>query len=188
MNYSTENKVMRGEIYYCDFGKNEGSIQNGIRPALVVQCEEGNKASTTTLVAAITAVIKKRYLPSHIILGERFGLKQPSMVMLEQLRTVNQKDLFGYIGCVDDPEMLRLINNGLKKALGLWVYKPKNESDVRCLCPRCYADYKNHPDFTVRRLNPFDDEKHHCDKCDGYGYDYIVRERQVGEQGGAFRV
>lgn len=81
-------KVKRGEIYLYDFGTNEGSIQNGLRPALVVQCDEGNKASCTTVIAAMTTVIKKRYLPSHIILGDRFGLKEPSMVMLEQLRTV----------------------------------------------------------------------------------------------------
>jgi len=89
----TENKekVKRGEIYLCDFGSNAGSIQNGVRPVLVVQCDEGNQASTTTIVAALTSVIKKRYLPSHIILGDKFGLKEPSMVMLEQLKTVNQK-------------------------------------------------------------------------------------------------
>ena len=61
-------KVKRGEIYLYDFGTNEGSIQNGLRPALVVQCDEGNKASCTTVIAAMTTVIKKRYLPSHIIL------------------------------------------------------------------------------------------------------------------------
>lgn len=184
MNHDTRNKVMRGEIYYYDFGNNEGSIQNGVRPALVVQCEEGNKASTTTVVAAITAVIKKRYLPSHIILGERFGLKQPSMVMLEQLRTVNQDDLQSYIGCVDDPYIMKLINNGIKKAFGLWIYKPRPHEDVRCLCPHCLADYKSHPDYLVRRLNPFDREKQPCDKCDGYGYDYIVTERQRPAHGG----
>lgn len=171
------NRVMRGEIYYYDFGSNEGSIQNGVRPVLVVQCEEGNKASTTTVVAAITATVKKRYLPSHIILGDRFGLKKPSMVMLEQLKTVNQSDLQNYVGYVDDPYIMRLINNGLKKALGMWVYRARPEEDVRCLCPRCLADYKSHPNYLVRRLNPFDRELHRCDKCDGVGYDYVLTER-----------
>ena len=89
-----DTNVKRGEIYLYDFGTNEGSIQNGLRPALVVQCDEGNKASCTTVIAAMTTVIKKRYLPSHIILGDRFGLKEPSMVMLEQLRTVNQRRFY----------------------------------------------------------------------------------------------
>ena len=83
-------KVKRGEIYLYDFGSNSESIQNGLRPVLVVQCDEGNQASSTTIVAALTTVIKKRYMPSHIVLGDNFGLREPSMVMLEQIRTVNQ--------------------------------------------------------------------------------------------------
>lgn len=181
-------KVKRGEIYYYDFGNNEGSIQNGVRPVLVVQCEEGNQASTTTVVAAITSVIKKRYLPSHIILGDKFGLNKPSMVMLEQLKTINQAELQRYVGVVDDPELVRLINNGLKKALGLWVYKPRQVADVRCLCGRCLNDYKASPDFIVRRLNPFDRKKQRCDKCSDFGYEYIVTERKRTQQGGAVNV
>ena len=130
----TENKekVKRGEIYLHDFGNNAGSIQNGVRPVLVVQCDEGNQASMTTVVAALTSVIKKRYLPSHIILGDKFGLKEPSMVMLEQLKTVNQSELVEYIGFVDNEYLLRKVNHGLKKALGLWVDKPqKHKGDIR---------------------------------------------------------
>ena len=92
---------------------NIGSIQNGVRPVLVVQCDEGNQASTTTVVAALTSVIKKRYLPSHIILGDKFGLKEPSMVMLEQLKTVNQSELVEYIGFVDSEYLLRKVTHGL---------------------------------------------------------------------------
>ncbi len=157
-------KVKRGEIYLYDFGTNEGSIQNGLRPALVVQCDEGNKASCTTVIAAMTTVIKKRYLPSHIILGDRFGLKEPSMVMLEQLRTVNQADLLEYIG--------------VKKALGLWVDKPyRKPADMRCLCVKCLESYKNSPNYIVKRLDPFAKAKDKCDKCQSYGYDYLVIER-----------
>lgn len=73
-------KVKRGGIYLYDFGSNPESIQNGIRPVLVVQCDEGNQASRTTIVAALTTAIKKRYMPSHIVLGDNFGLREPSMV------------------------------------------------------------------------------------------------------------
>lgn len=86
-------KVKCGEIYLYDFGNNEGSIQNGIRPVLIVQCDGGNQASTTTVIAALTTAIKKQFLPSYIILGENFGLREPSMVMFEQLKTVNQSEL-----------------------------------------------------------------------------------------------
>ena len=139
----------------------------------MVQCDEGNDASPTTVVAAITTAVKKRYLPSHIILGEDFGLKKPSMVMLEQLKTVNQSELKDYIGFVDSPFLMRLINNGLKKALGMWVNKPRT-GDIRCLCGKCLSDYKSNPNFIVKRLDPYAKEKQHCDKCLDYGYDYIV--------------
>lgn len=173
----TENKekVKRGEIYLHDFGSNAGSIQNGVRPVLVVQCDEGNQASTTTIVAALTSVIKKRYLPSHIILGDKFGLKEPSMVMLEQLKTVNQSDLVEYIGFVDSEYLLRKVNHGLKKALGLWVDKPqKQKRDIRCLCSKCLEDYKSNSGYIIRRLDPFAKVKQKCDKCQNDGYDYIV--------------
>ena len=81
--------VKRFEIYLYDFGAMPGSIQNGIRPALIIQDNRFNENSPTTIVAAITSVIKKERLPSHIFLGQEFGLSKPSMVMLEQLRTVN---------------------------------------------------------------------------------------------------
>ena len=107
------NKVKRGEIYFYNFGENPGSIQCGERPVMVVQCDEGNQAGPTTIIAAISSSIKKRYLPTHIYLGEDFGLKKPSMVMLEQLKTVNQDELKGYVGYADEA-MMRVVNNALK--------------------------------------------------------------------------
>lgn len=170
-------KVKRGEIYYYDFGSNEGSIQSGVRPVLVVQCEEGNNFSTTTVVAAITTAIKKRYLPSHIYLGTECGLREPSMVMLEQIKTVNQGDLERRIGCVSDPATLKIINNGLKKALGLWYNKPRDEANVRCLCKQHLDEYMQDKDLMIRRFDIFDRTKHRCDKCDAMGYEYTVTEK-----------
>lgn len=178
MKNKKNSKVKRGEIYLYDFGTNEGSIQSGVRPALVVQCDEGNDASTTTVIAAMTSFIKKQYLPSHIILGDRFGLKEPSMVMLEQLRTVNQSDLIEYVGRIDDEHYTKKVNIGIKKALGLWADKLYHKpTDIRCLCGKCLAGYKNSPNYIVRRLDPFAKTKGKCDKCQNYGYDYIVIER-----------
>ena len=120
---------------------------------------------------------KKRYLPSHIILGEEFGLKKPSMVLLEQIRTVNREDLREYIGTVDDDKLFRQINATLKKTFGLWVYKPEGKENIRCLCPKCLNDYIHNPDYIVRRLDPFAKRKDRCDKCDGDGWDYVVTDR-----------
>ncbi len=180
MELKENQKVKRGEIYLHDFGNNAGSIQNGIRPVLVVQCNEGNQTSTTTIVAAITSVIKKSHFSSHIILGDKFGLKEPSMLMLEQLKTVNQSELVEYIGFVDSEYLLRKINYGLKKALGLWVDKAR-KSDIRCLCSKCLNDYKSNPNI-VRRLDPLVKEKHKCDKCSNMGYDYLIYDKSISKR------
>ena len=79
-----EKMICRGDLFYYDFGDNSGSVQSGERPVLVVQADDYNQNAPTIIVEAVTSVIKKRYLPSHIILGEEFGLKKPSMVLLEQ--------------------------------------------------------------------------------------------------------
>lgn len=177
-NTNINRKVKRGEIYLYDFESDTESIQNGVRPVLVVQCDEGNEASTTTIIAAMTTVIKKRYMPSHIVLGDNFGLIEPSMVMLEQIRTVNQSELTNYIGIVDSEYMQKKINFGLKKALGLWIERsPKRKNNIRCLCGKCLNDYKSNPDYIVRRLDPFESTKHRCDKCSDSGYDYIIYDR-----------
>ena len=151
-----EKMICRGDLFYYDFGDNSGSVQSGERPVLVVQADDYNQNAPTIIVAAVTSVIKKRYLPSHIILGEEFGLKKPSMVLLEQIRTVNKEDLREYIGTVDDDKLFRQINATLKKTFGLWVYKP---------------------DYIVRRLDPFAKRKDRCDKCDGDGWDYVITDR-----------
>lgn len=101
-----------------------------------------------------------------------------SMVMLEQLKTVNQSDLIEYIGKIDDEHYMKKINIGIKKAMGLWVDKPyRNPTDIRCLCVKCLEDYKNNPNFIVKRLDPFARVKEKCDKCQNLGYDYLVIER-----------
>ena len=94
--------VKYGEIYYYDFGTHEGSVQNGKRPAVIIQDNRMNEHSPTTLIAAVTSVTKKLYLPSHIVLGEQYGLTIPSMVLLEQIACVNQSDLGEYIGFIDN--------------------------------------------------------------------------------------
>lgn len=174
MNTSINNKVKRGELYYYDFGKKEGSIQSGKRPVLVVQCNEGNEASMTTVIASLTTVVKKCYMPTHIYLGDNYGLKEPSMVLLEQIQTVNQSELLSYIGCIDSEYVMKKVNNGLKSALGLWSNKPYRKNDVRCLCPKCLEDYKSNPDYIIRRLDSFAKAKEKCDKCQSLGYEYIV--------------
>lgn len=171
-------KVKRFEIYLYDFGAMPGSIQNGIRPALIIQDNRFNENSPTTIVAAITSVIKKERLPSHIFLGQEFGLSKPSMVMLEQLRTVNQDELREYVGAISDPYLTKIIGRGIKKTLGMWDYAPRDKTAIRCLCPQCAESYRNTRSFIIRRLDPFQKAKDACDRCNRPGWDYVVVDRK----------
>jgi len=170
--------VKRFEIYLYDFGAMPGSIQNGIRPALIIQDNRFNENSPTTIVAAITSVIKKERLPSHIFLGQEFGLSKPSMVILEQLRTVNQDELREYVGAISDPYLTKIIGRGIKKTLGMWDYAPRDKTAIRCLCPQCAESYRNTRSFIIRRLDPFQKAKDACDRCNRPGWDYVVVDRK----------
>lgn len=170
--------VKRFEIYLYDFGSMPGSVQNGIRPALIIQDNRFNENSPTTIVAAITSVIKKERLPSHIFLGQEFGLSKPSMVMLEQMRTVNQNELGEYIGAITDPYLIKILGRGIKKTLGMWDYAPRDKTAIRCLCPQCAESYRNTRSFVIRRLDPFQKAKDACDRCNRPGWDYVVVDRK----------
>ena len=171
-------RVKRFEIYLYDFGSMPGSVQNGIRPALIIQDNRFNENSPTTIVAAITSAIKKERLPSHIFLGQEFGLSKPSMVMLEQIRTVNQNELGEYIGAITDPYLTKILGRGIKKTLGMWDYAPRDKTAVRCLCPQCAESYRNTRSFIIRRLDPFQKAKDACDRCNRPGWDYVVVDRK----------
>ena len=168
--------VKRGDIFWFDFGINSGSVQNGHRPALVIQADNFNANSTTTVIATITSVKKGLHLPSHIYLGDKYGLPQPSTVMLEQIRTINQDELGDYIGSINDKQTLHALEIGIKKTFGLWVYGTAKD-DVRCLCPRCVTEYMDSRSFRISRLDPFQKTKEPCDRCNRPGYDYVLRLR-----------
>lgn len=111
--------VKRGEIYYYNFGNQNGSVQGGIHPALVIQGDAANEKSPTTVVAVITSHIRKPWLPSHIVIGTECGLKKPSMIQLGQIHTVNQSDLLDYVGRVEADEPQEAIAAGLTRFLEL---------------------------------------------------------------------
>ena len=88
-------KIKWGEIYTCDLGNMKGSVQCGVRPVLVVQTNKLNSNSPTVVVAVITSARKREDISSHIFLETNCGFREPSMVMLEQVRTIDKlKNLF----------------------------------------------------------------------------------------------
>ena len=103
--------VRRGEIYYADLSPVVGSEQGGIRPVLIVQNNTGNKYSPTVIAAAITSRQGKANLPTHIEL-HGCGLSKDSVVLLEQIRTLDKKRLRDRMGEVDEGAM-SAVNNAL---------------------------------------------------------------------------
>jgi len=111
-------KVHRGDIYYVDFGNQPGSVVHGIRPAMVVQNDVGNRHAPTIIVAAITTEIKKTRQPTHVLLGSQFGLPQESMLMLEQLATIDKVMLQNCIGTADE-EFMKKVDRALSVSVGV---------------------------------------------------------------------
>lgn len=111
--------IKRGEIYYADLSPVIGSEQGGIRPVLIVQNDIGNKYSPTVIAAAITSQINKAKLPTHIeISSQEYGLQKDSVILLEQIRTIDKKRLKEKIGHLDD-ELMEKVNEALSISFGL---------------------------------------------------------------------
>ncbi len=111
--------VKRGDIFYADLSPVVGSEQGGIRPVLVVQNDIGNKYSPTVIVAAITSQINKAKLPTHIELpGDDYGLSKDSVVLMEQIRTIDKRRLKEKIGHLDD-DVSAKIDEALKVSFSL---------------------------------------------------------------------
>jgi mRNA interferase MazF len=120
---STNNlDIKRGHLYYADLSPVVGSEQGGIRPVLIVQNDIGNKYSPTVIVAAITSQINKAKLPTHIeISANEYGLNKDSIILLEQIRTIDKKRLREKIGCLDE-SMMAKVDGSLQISLGLFRF------------------------------------------------------------------
>ena len=113
--------VKRGEIYYADLSPVVGSEQGGVRPVLVVQNDIGNKYSPTIIAAAVTSQVAKTRLPTHISLqGVNCGLPKDSVVLLEQIRTLDKRRLREKIGELSF-DMMQKVNDGLLISLGIFT-------------------------------------------------------------------
>lgn len=100
--------IRRGDLFYADLNPVVGSEQGGIRPVLVIQNDVGNNFSPTVVAAAITSRKAKNSLPTHILLENVPGLAPTSLLLLEQLRTIDRKRLRGYIGRISKEKMLEV--------------------------------------------------------------------------------
>ena len=171
-----KNTYLRGELYYADLGTGIGSEQNGYRPVVIIQNDVGNRHSPTTIVATISTQIKtKANLPTHYYLKPGSGLVQPSMVMLEQIRTVDKTRLVQYIGKLSDGE-IKGLNHALAVSIGLIPTTPGKLT--LCLCSTCAENFYGSGAYYLRRVNPIKVEKEPCTYCNQRaGFDYEITPR-----------
>ena len=114
-----EPNVRRGDIYYADLSPVVGSEQGGTRPVLIVQNDTGNRHSPTVIAAAITSQLGKARLPTHITVpGREVGLAKDSVVLLEQIRTLDKRRLREHMGRLSDEQMSR-VNEAIAVSFGL---------------------------------------------------------------------
>ena len=127
-------KIKRGDIYYADLRPVVGCEQGGIRPVVILQNNTGNRFSPTTIAAAITSRDGKHPIPTHIHIDRQFhGLHRDSMILLEQVRTLDQKRLREYIGCLDKA-ILAAVDRGLIVSLGMKnIQREKTAADTAAM-------------------------------------------------------
>ena len=114
-----ETSVKRGDIYYADLSPVVGSEQGGTRPVLIVQNDTGNRHSPTVIAAAITSQTGKARLPTHIgIAGGSVGLSKDSVILLEQIRTIDKKRLREHMGHLDEKQM-SMVDDAIAVSFGL---------------------------------------------------------------------
>ena len=118
--------VRRGDIYYADLSPVVGSEQGGMRPVLIVQNDVGNKYSPT-VIAAITSKTSKSKLPTHIeVYADKYGLAKDSVILLEQIRTIDKTRLKEKMGHLDD-YVMNQVNDAITVSFGLELTAPRQE-------------------------------------------------------------
>ena len=184
VNTMTEPSVKRGDIFYADLSPVVGSEQGGTRPVLIVQNDTGNRHSPTVIAAAITSQTGKARLPTHInIAGGSVGLSKDSIILLEQIRTIDKRRLGKRIGMLDKNQ-IKAIDKAISASVSNDVIdRMFTEKDIQVLCPACAAKLRESGEYIVLRADPFQIEHEACSICnkpDGIpdGYDYFVKKKQ----------
>lgn len=164
---------LRGDMYYADLGKGIGSEQEGYRPVVIIQNNVGNKHSPTVIIASITSKRDaKAKLPTHYLIEAEDGLEMPSIVLLEQLRTIDKRRLSSFIGHLSERH-IQGINHALAVSVGLIENIPNKL--ILCLCRTCAENFYGSGAFVLRRVNAEQTEKDICTYCNSRkGFDYEI--------------
>ena len=139
--------IRRGDIYYADLSPVIGSEQGGLRPVLIVQNDVGNRHSPTVIAAAITSKIGKTKLPTHIdIFANKVGLAKDSVILLEQVRTLDKKRLKERMGHLDD-NIMQKVNDAISISFGLGEMQNKPFGDERVYMGSSYTAAEKTPSY-----------------------------------------
>lgn len=166
----------RGEIYYIDFGDGVGSEQRGYRPAVIISNNIGNRNSTTVIVAAITTLRPNKVkLPTHVYVGTETGLDNPSIILLEQIRTISKERVSDYVGTLSEGQI-----KALWRALVISMGETSGDDNniVMCLCKRCADNFRAMGTYRLLCVGK-DQKKDTCTYCNyrkGYDYELIPKE------------
>lgn len=165
-----------GDIYFADLGQGVGSEQMGYRPVVIIQNDVGNKHSPTVAVAAITSKADARAKqPTHCFIGTDYGLELPSVILLEQVRTLDKKRLEKFTGSLEEKH-LRELNRALAISVGL--IRPPQQNLVLCLCKPCADNFRMDGKYDFVRVSE-NQERDTCTYCNhrmGYEYELIARD------------
>ncbi len=154
---------LRGDMYYADLGRGIGSEQEGYRPVVIIQNNKGNKHSPTVIVAAISSKVGvKPKLPTHYFINAEDGLELSSIVLMEQIRTLDKRRLAKYIGRLSNKH-IRGLNHALAVSIGLT--KPIPGKLTLCLCGACADAFRGTGAFALRKITPGQAEKEVCAYC-----------------------
>jgi mRNA interferase MazF len=166
-------RVLRGDIFMADFTGAKGSEQGGPRPALVVSNNTGNRHAPTVIVAPITSRMKPA-LPTHLPISGIPALHEGSVVLLEQLRTIDKSRLGRYMGSLGSA-LMSVAGAALAASLGL--HGTARSRSIMTLCPVCAQGFSD-SGYRLRRLDGGSGAKERCTVCSTRtGFDYEVVER-----------
>lgn len=166
-------EIRRGEIYRADLNPVVGSEQGGHRPVLIIQNNLGNQHSPTIIVAAITSKPKTK-LPTHVAIGGLKGLEKDSVVLLEQLRTIDKQRLDDYIGTLDYGQMMK-VDKALRQSAGI---RRLDKPILMCLCPVCAKPFYESAEHFIKRADEKQSTREVCMFCNTRrGYDYLIRRK-----------
>ena len=165
-----DENIARGQLYFANLDPVVGSEQGGIRPVVICQNNMGNRYSPTTIVAPVTSKFKKR-LPTHIALYDQPEIENGSIILLEQIRTLDKSRLGKYIGQIK-PNQIQQLDTGLSVSLGL--IKTQEEPMLITLCKSCSNHYWDTGLYWLRRPKNATGIRGSCDICTRPGFDYEV--------------